>query len=156
MATVPAQILRQSWLERHFVKKSTFCAKFLITTVIFWLKFECNGTKNPWTEIRARKLSQVESSWVKSSQVESSWVKSRWVKSSQVESKAQLSPTSVLHLSSSPTPDIVTQWPSRSFKVPVITNFQFIFLLVFLIQKVQCSKAHSVKFTNNHRRWASS
>ena len=29
------QILRQSRLEWHFVKKSTFCAKFLITTVIF-------------------------------------------------------------------------------------------------------------------------
>ena len=32
--TIPAQILRQSWLERHFAKKSTFWIKFLIVNEI--------------------------------------------------------------------------------------------------------------------------
>ena len=47
LTTVPVQILWQSWLERHFVKKSTLCAKFLIITVIYGSNLNATASKNP-------------------------------------------------------------------------------------------------------------
>ena len=68
--TVPAQILRQSWFEWHFAKKSTFWAKFLIITVIFGSNLNTTAAKNP-----GRKLEQCHSICASTVQLtETSWV----------------------------------------------------------------------------------
>ena len=53
--TIPAQILRQSWLERHFAKKSTFWTKFLIITVIFGSNLNTTAPKNPEQKLERRR-----------------------------------------------------------------------------------------------------
>ena len=52
--TVPAHILRQSWFEWHFAKKSTFWAKFLIITVIFGSNLNTTAAKNPGQKLEQR------------------------------------------------------------------------------------------------------
>ena len=52
--TVPAHILRQSWFEWHFAKKSTFWAKFLIITVIFGSNLNTTAAKNPGQKLELR------------------------------------------------------------------------------------------------------
>ena len=52
---VSMQILRHSWLEQHFTilrTKVHFLGQVLDYNGQIWLKFEYNGTKKPWTEIR--------------------------------------------------------------------------------------------------------